>query len=193
MSSAPGQSAPGQVSSDATASAYYGHAAGTDDMRWAHITWDFLHGMSFYIDEFENDDLEAQQAFQSMISGLTSYLPCTWCRKHLAKHISENPMPTPSKYESDAWPNARWCVDLHNAVNKRQHKSIVPFDQVKARYIKTAKPSCPPQFSESKTDERLYSSNKDPVTVVTISVAVIVIFFIILAFSLQIASLLRRT
>lgn len=182
---------------------YYGYSAkdnttGPDDMRWAHDTWNFLHGMSFYIDQFENEDKEAQQAFQSMVTGLQYYLPCTWCRKHLAKHLAETPMPTPGTYAPDAFLNARWCVDLHNAVNKRQHKTAIPFEQVKAHYVDGApEPSCPPQFDQHSSDT---SSGRDSeqiipqnlVKPITISVAVIVVFFILLVLTLRLIALRNR-
>ena len=167
----------------------------TDDMQWAHFSWDFIHFLSFYIDEFESEDIEAQKAFQQMIQGLQAYLPCTACRKHLAKYIKENPMPTPGKNATDAFLNARWCVDLHNAINVRQHKSIVPFNKVKAHYVDgAAKPSCPPQFDANQNFKKDNNKEREQTLIkpITITVAVIVIFFVVLALILQTVTLVRR-
>lgn len=115
-----------------------------DDFRWAHVTWTFLHEMSFYIDMHENDSPKAQASFHNVVTALVLFLPCTWCRKHLDAHIATNPLPTPRVYAADKFPNARWLVDLHNAVNTRQHKGVVEFESVRAHYVDgAAQPACP--------------------------------------------------
>ena len=184
----------------------------TDDFRWAHVTWAFLHEMSFYIDMHENENPEAQAAFQSTITALVSFLPCMWCRTHLSAHLEANPLPAPSSYAADAFPNARWVVDLHNAVNTRQHKGVVPFEDVRAHYVDgAAQPTCPSvgMVKEGETVGAGAHKNKNShtnnsivpcdrprefqlINGCIISIAVVVVFFVLAALTLQLVHIYRK-
>ena len=119
-------------------------AAAADSDRWARVAWAFLHEFSFYIDRHEASNAAAQAAFHGTLEGLVVYMPCDICRQHLSAHLAQTPPPSPGVYSPDDFPNARYCVDLHNAVNERQGKCIVPFEEARAHYMDgAAQPACP--------------------------------------------------
>ena len=119
-------------------------ASAASDMAWAATTWRFIHEYSFYVDKYEHASADAQAAFHSILRELPRILPCEECRAHLAAHLALHPLPAPQCSSSCSFSNARYCVDLHNAVNARQGKPMVPFDEVHAEYVgSAAPPACP--------------------------------------------------
>ena len=115
---------------------------------WARVAWAYIHWFSFYIDQFESSNSAAQASFHRTLAGLVDYMPCEMCRRHLAAHLAQTPLPEPRARDSNEFANARYCVDLHNAVNERQGKCIVPFEEVRAHFVEgAAQPACPASFS----------------------------------------------
>jgi hypothetical protein len=112
-------------------------------MEWAGTTWRFIHEYSFYVDMHEHASADAQAAFHSILRELPRLLPCEECRGHLEAHLALHPLPAPQCSASCEFPNARYCADLHNAVNVRQGKPVLPFDQVHAMYVGSVPPACP--------------------------------------------------
>ena len=102
--------------------------------------WTSLHTTSFYIDQQANDNVEAQQAFVDYVNNINLLLPCTNCAEHVTTYLSNNPLPTPGTYSSASFPFARWVVDLHNDVNRRQGKPVVAFETARAHYVDDGPP-----------------------------------------------------
>lgn len=108
--------------------------------------WNDLHVISFYIDVYECNNPEAQQAFHDHVRALQYFLPCDSCRPHFSAFLKVNPFPQPGIYAEDAFPNARWVCALHNNVNGRQGKRLVPFEESKRFYADSGPPpECPTQ------------------------------------------------
>ncbi|MDC0366845.1 Erv1/Alr family FAD-linked sulfhydryl oxidase [bacterium] len=122
-------------------------------MKWAQPTWETLHRLSFFIDEHENDNPDAQRQFHYMLGTLRYTMPCTHCRKHLTAHLEKTPPPEPEVYESSTYTNARYIFDLHNQVNERQHKIKPTFDEVKDFYVNGNEGAlCPPSFETPRCE-----------------------------------------
>lgn len=90
--------------------------------------WHVMHAFSFAYPETptEQDKHWAIQFYQSI-----GYLfPCPECRFHYLKMISEElPLTVESR---DAL--SQWCVQVHNRVNTRLGKSVIPYHVVKQWY-----------------------------------------------------------
>jgi hypothetical protein len=171
--------------------------AGTpSDMAWAATTWRFIHEYSFYVDRYEHASADAQAAFHSILRELPRILPCEECRAHLAAHLALHPLPAPQCASSCSFSNARYCVDLHNAVNVRQGKSEVPFDEVHAEYVGTAAPpACPAgggsgSGGRSKEASVSQHSTRQQATLVAIAVGVAVLVVVMAV--LQVAWMASR-
>ena len=114
--------------------------------------WTSLHTTSFYIDQQANDNVEAQQAFIDYVNNIYLLLPCTNCAEHVTTYLSNNPLPTPGTYSITSFPFARWVVDLHNDVNRRQGKPAVAFETARAHYVDDGPPPQCPAFAVHATD-----------------------------------------
>ena len=112
--------------------------------------WSALHVSSFYVDQYQNHNTKAQQAFITHVTSLKDFLPCSDCADHMNAFLAAKPMPTPGLYSADEFVFARWVVDLHNDVNMRQGKMQIPFDSVHAHYVNDASPpQCPAQQAQA--------------------------------------------
>jgi hypothetical protein len=92
--------------------------------------WHVLHSESFHIQYTEDEeDLPGRRAgFVAFLWSLAGMMRCSSCRTHLSAHLAANPI-TP---QTDL---ARYGVDLHNAVNRRQNKREVPFETARSHYL----------------------------------------------------------
>jgi hypothetical protein len=106
--------------------------------------WSELHVTSFYIDVHARGNLDAQRAFCQRVDALRHLLPCDTCLPHFNAFLRVNPLPQPGQYAEGAFPYARWVCALHNNVNVRQGKRVVPFEEAKRYYVDEGPPpECP--------------------------------------------------
>jgi hypothetical protein len=113
--------------------------------------WTSLHVSSFYIDQYQSHDMQAQQGFITHVASVKDFLPCTNCADHMIAYLASNPMPAPGLYAVGAFVFARWVVALHNDVNLRQGKPQVAFETVKAHYVNDGPPpQCPAMAGQPK-------------------------------------------
>jgi hypothetical protein len=163
-------------------------------MEWAGTTWRFIHEYSFYVDMHEHASADAQAAFHSILRELPRLLPCEECRGHLAAHLALHPLPAPQCSASCEFPNARYCVDLHNAVNVRQGKPVLPFDQVHAMYVGSAPPACPATGSVMVhgTGSGTWPQQRETKQTLLLGVAISVAVLVVLMAVLQVAWLATR-
>ena len=160
-----------------------GYAA---DMEWAHITWRFIHKNSFDVDMLEYESADAQAAFHAVLRRLPRILPCDQCRVHMAAFLAANPLPSPQCYSSCEFPNARYCVDLHNAVNTMQGKPVVPFDQVHAWYVGSAAPPACPISAGASAANGPSDGNGAPAQSILVAIAVGVALLVLVMAVLQV-------
>ena len=96
-----------------------------DPNIWGPHAWAFLH----LIPLSENDSISTERLKQYDIfyNTLTHLLPCSKCRKHLEKNLSEMPSITTLKNKKDLF---NWTVDLHNKINKSNGKKVEDNDKM---------------------------------------------------------------
>ena len=96
--------------------------------EWGPSAWTFLHTISFAYPE--NPDEATRAGMQQFFASLGHVLPCQKCRLNYHKHLQE--------IREDPFKNrdtlTRWVVELHNQVNKAQHKQLYEYNDVKDMY-----------------------------------------------------------
>ena len=92
--------------------------------------WHVAHSDSFHIQYVEaaENRAERRRGFVMFLHAMALQMRCAQCRVHLRAHLRANPI-------SPRTDLARYVVDLHNAVNRRQHKREVSFDTAKSYYL----------------------------------------------------------
>ena len=99
-----------------------------DEINTLRQLWRYLHRRSFDI-EYADEPLKDQRhGFIKLLWALTEEMSCSHCRYHLNKYLQEHPLSLETNL-------ARYVVDLHNNVNKRQHKRIIPFEVAEDYYV----------------------------------------------------------
>lgn len=92
---------------------------------WGQSAWEFLHRVSFRLDD---STLDADRLYE-LFRALGSALPCKSCRRHYDAYIDAHP---PEFNSGDEL--ARWLVDLHNDVNARLGKQNVSFEAAREMF-----------------------------------------------------------
>lgn len=87
---------------------------------WGPPIWTFLHTLVEKIDE--KKFLELGPALVFHIRRIVTYLPCPDCSRHASRFFSQLP---PDKYSSKKELKNALFV-LHNLVNKRKNKKLMP-------------------------------------------------------------------
>ena len=98
-------------------------------VSWGPSGWKFLHSVTFAYPE--QPTLVDKQRYLRFFKSLAYVLPCPSCRKEFAI-VSRNL--TISKLESQET-LSRWLVAVHNSINKRLGKKVVPYNTVKRMYL----------------------------------------------------------
>lgn len=123
-----------------------------DPKVWGRPGWTFLHSIALCYPIAPTDvDRTRYKLFFLM---LPHVLPCVHCREHLLQYYSKH-----SSLFEKAFDNrftlSMFLIDLHNAINQRLGKAIVPYRQVIGRYdTQLLHPFveygvCPPSGNES--------------------------------------------
>lgn len=73
---------------------------------------------------------ERKKAFELMIEDLVTNFKCLKCKKHFSKYIQRNPLSDYRTMTEDGKDIGYflWSWKLHNEVNSRLKKSVIPFD-----------------------------------------------------------------
>ena len=110
--------------------------SGVSTEVWGPCAWKFLHAITFRYAETA-PTIDERTAMYNLLSSLQLVLPCTKCRKHFGDYLSDattgiaNP---DSQHLSSRAAVSAWMVGLHNDVNRRLQKPVIPFDNVKQDY-----------------------------------------------------------
>lgn len=88
-----------------------------DPNLWGASAWHILHRLSFV---FRNAK-EARVFYKSLLI----ILPCPKCRESFRDHLKKNKFPT---HHKDI---PKWCVNLHNMVNKSLDKPDFPISDIR--------------------------------------------------------------
>lgn len=101
---------------------------------WGPSAWVFLHACSF---SYPEDPSQAdREGMFSLLSSLTTVLPCKKCRKHYLNYFSRTvgTHGASSVVLQSRDSVSKWVVDLHNAVNVRLNKPVWQYDDVSKMY-----------------------------------------------------------
>lgn len=95
-------------------------------VNWGRSGWQFLHTVTFaYPDHPTLLDKKRYLSFFKMIKYI---LPCPGCRRDFAK----------VKIDQKSFKNretlSRWLVAVHNRINVKLGKPVVPYSIIKKRY-----------------------------------------------------------
>lgn len=86
---------------------------------WGRSTWKLLHCISM---TYPKDPLESDvRKYNTFLNHLKHVLPCKICRKCYSCWIKKNPPRLESRRLF-----VNWVIDLHNYVNERLGKPILP-------------------------------------------------------------------
>lgn len=141
------------------------------DVRiWGPDAWNFMHAVTFaYPDQPCAQDKANAIAFFEFVG---KSLPCTKCRHHFGKMLSEKPPDVDSRATL-----SRWLVDRHNEVNVRLKKPTLSYDFVQQKY-KDMRSMCP-KSSPSSSSEFSFSGSKgdnnSKSTIMALVIALIVV------------------
>jgi hypothetical protein len=101
-----------------------------DPNFWGPAMWTTLHNITFNYPENPTDEQKMQH--KQFFMSLKNVLPCETCREHYGKNI-EKIFPIDAALKNrDTF--SRWLVDLHNSVNRRLNKPVIPYETVKEKY-----------------------------------------------------------
>ena len=95
---------------------------------WGPKFWEVMHMVSFSYPH--HPTLEEKNAAYNFYTSIAYLLPCKLCGQHCKENILENPPNVNSKYDL-----IKWCLDLHNMVNKQTGKSLLTYNEIKMNYI----------------------------------------------------------
>ncbi len=92
--------------------------------KWGPAAWTFIHATCY-----NYPDTPTEEQSQNMLTFLTSLgtiMPCKYCRASFKAFLTHMPL-TPHVLSSHSTLN-HWVWELHNKVNQKLGKPIVPFD-----------------------------------------------------------------
>ena len=101
------------------------------DVRlWGNQAWDFLHAVTFnYPDSPTAEQMRDHREFFELVARV---LPCETCRRHFREELHEKRPVVDWLASRDQL--SRWLCDVHNDVNRRTNKPIIPYTAVKAKF-----------------------------------------------------------
>lgn len=150
--------------------------SGVNTLVWGPKAWAFLHAITFRCPEKECDYV-TRKSIYDLFSSLKELLPCSKCRDHYREYM-EDPttgiLDMNSSHLSNRDSLSRWLVDLHNDVNYRLGKDVIPYDTIKNYY--DGDDVCPSTEGGCSQEEETTEKNGfSPILVVLISFVAVLI------------------
>ena len=100
-----------------------------DSSIWGPSAWVFLHSVSFTYPE--NPSRTDKSRFKDFFEQLCYVLPCKDCCIHYQKELTDTGLEKAIESRDSL---SRWLVTVHNNVNRRLGKHIIPYETVKKQY-----------------------------------------------------------
>ena len=95
---------------------------------WQPLTWIIFHILTLnYNDNYKEHYISFFESFKVII-------PCSICRNHYNSNINKSDMSIENNINSEKIFN--WTINLHNNVNKTNHKKLWNYDEAKNHYTK---------------------------------------------------------
>jgi mitochondrial FAD-linked sulfhydryl oxidase len=98
-------------------------------INWGRPGWTFLHAVTFAYPRFPS--YKTKHRYLGFFKFLRFVLPCPACRREFSVETRELGL----HHFKNRRTLSKWLVKVHNNVNKRLGKRVVPFGQVKLRYL----------------------------------------------------------
>jgi hypothetical protein len=96
--------------------------------RWQQLTWYIFHKISLnYNDLYRNEYIQ-------FFENVKVIIPCRICRNHYIQNVSKENMKINDNINHERIFN--WTIDLHNLVNKLNHKKQWDYDMARNYYEK---------------------------------------------------------
>lgn len=92
-------------------------------LEWTKVFWEFIHTITLF--STETYDI---QELKHVINGLAHLIPCKECKEHLM-HFHEQHNVEEYLQRDRRLGLFEWTVDLHNSVNEKLGRPILPFRQ----------------------------------------------------------------
>lgn len=95
---------------------------------WQPLSWIIFHTLALnYNDNYQQHYINFFETFRKII-------PCSICRNHYNQNINKENMSIQQNINKDRIFN--WTIDIHNSVNKMNHKKQWNYDEAKDYYVK---------------------------------------------------------
>jgi len=91
---------------------------------WGPHAWKFLHYVTLNYPNHPTDN--DKQRYKDFFSLMQYVLPCSICSKHFSENLKILPL-SPTVLESRD-NLIKWCIDIHNIVNKSKNKPVISYD-----------------------------------------------------------------
>jgi len=98
-------------------------------VNWGRPGWKFLHSVTFAYPE--HPSLSTKFQYMKFFKSLQYVLPCPRCRREYTIAVRKLSLRQLQNTET----LARWLVHVHNRVNVKLGKPVVPFEDVKKMYV----------------------------------------------------------
>ncbi len=99
---------------------------------WGPSAWKFMHYVTF---AYPDHPTRAQKMqYMRFFRNLPFVLPCPVCGAHFQKEVNKLTMNDMKSMDT----LSRWLVAVHNRVNRRLGKPVIPYDRAKRRYISSS-------------------------------------------------------
>ena len=90
---------------------------------WGPSAWVFLHCVSLTYPR--NPTKEDKQHYRTFFESLADTLPCKLCQAEYRQWLKNHPV---GPHLSSRKKLSAWLIDLHNNVNMKKNKTVVPSD-----------------------------------------------------------------
>ena len=92
---------------------------------WGSHAWIFLHAVTMHYPN--NPTPQDRQNMRNFFNSVQYILPCDICSQNLQRHMSRYPLTNNVLASKDSLIN--WLIDIHNEVNKQNHKSVYSYNK----------------------------------------------------------------
>jgi hypothetical protein len=92
---------------------------------WGVHAWKFMHYITLGYPEIPTE--EHKNNYKNFFISLKNVLPCSICAKHYEENLKKIPLTDDILNSKDKL--IKWCIDLHNIINKMLNKKILSYDE----------------------------------------------------------------
>ena len=93
---------------------------------WQPLTWNIFHIIALNYNEIYRDQ------YISFFEAFKVIIPCSICKNHYNNNLNNSNLSIENNINKDRIFN--WTIDLHNSVNKMNHKKIWSYDEARNYY-----------------------------------------------------------